>query len=45
MPPVQSFLNLESSSTGQNNKALLLPIYQLCMCFCRLGKSGKLDIF
>ena len=37
MPLEKSFLNLESLSTGQNNRALLLSIYQLCMCFYRYG--------
>ena len=37
MPPVKSFLNLESLSTGQNNRALLLSIYKLCIYFYRCG--------
>ena len=39
MPPVQSFLNLVSLSTGQNNRALFIAINLsiVCMCFYRCG--------
>ena len=37
MLPEKLFLNLESSSTGQIIRVLLLSIYQLSACFYKFG--------